>query len=547
MKFSKNKANINQIQVATFNTRTLSNDAYLSEFENALKKVKYDVIGLSETKRNGEGSIDCADFRFYYNGKTKKSKSPDDEKAASSGFIVNKRWLNNIKMCKCVSFRVLVLILKINKTSTMGFVQVYAPTSKASENEMNKFYGDVEKAQKMISDCTWKIVMGDWNSKIGLSQDIECDVMGQYGYGKRNERGERLIRFCRKSQLVITNTMFKKKPQQKWTWSLDMKTKNEIDFILTPHKNCVKNVEVLNSLDFESDHRMVRMTFELNESIQRLKQKHLQNFFVNPTEVGKIMNFNNELKNYALENENEVDVEEKLKNLKLKVMTAGEIFQTKPNQRPVITPVTKELIRQREFLRREARRNPDMKLNYYAFRKDVKKKIRNDVRNFELLKIDEAIRNNKSLKTARDGINKERSTVHSLKDEKGVLQSESSKINEIASNFYEKLFSSTMTDDKKKEVEPDLAGNDVEEFQPIDVDEIKIALTSMKLNKARGPDEFPVDLLKVCDDFVLNKLAGIFNEFLKIEKLPSDWLETNIVLIFKKGKKDEIKNYRPIS
>lgn len=59
----------------------------------------------------------------------------------------------------------------------------------------------------------------------------------------------------------------------------------------------------------------------------------------------------------------------------------------------------------------------------------------------------------------------------------------------------------------------------------------------MKYNKARGPDNFPIDIIKICDDRTLSKLVDIFNDLLSAEILPHDWLQRNITLIFKKGKK----------
>jgi hypothetical protein len=69
----------------------------------------------------------------------------------------------------------------------------------------------------------------------------------------------------------------------------------------------------------------------------------------------------------------------------------------------------------------------------------------------------------------------------------------------------------------------------------------------MKNNKSCGNDGIPVDILKVCDDVVLKALADFFNEFLHEEKVPDSWCESTIILLFKKGKRNEIENYRPIS
>ena len=65
MKNSKNKANQTQISVSTFNSRTLSNEAFLSELEIALEKINFDVIGLAETKRTVKESSTARTFDSF--------------------------------------------------------------------------------------------------------------------------------------------------------------------------------------------------------------------------------------------------------------------------------------------------------------------------------------------------------------------------------------------------------------------------------------------------------------------------------------------------
>ena len=48
------------------------------------------------------------------------------------------------------------------------------------------------------------IVMGDFNASVGEGDDEK--VAGKYGLGKRNARGQRMIEFCKKNKLVVTNT-----------------------------------------------------------------------------------------------------------------------------------------------------------------------------------------------------------------------------------------------------------------------------------------------------------------------------------------------------
>ena len=63
-----------------------------------------------------------------------------------------------------------------------------------------------------------KVIIGDWNAKIGKDNEGWETAMGEHGYGVQNERGERLLEFALKHQLFISNTRFQQKDSRKWTW-----------------------------------------------------------------------------------------------------------------------------------------------------------------------------------------------------------------------------------------------------------------------------------------------------------------------------------------
>jgi hypothetical protein len=69
-----------------------------------------------------------------------------------------------------------------------------------------------------------KIVMGDFNAKVGVDCDTWHTIIGKHGYREENERGERLLQFCRMNKMAIMNTWFEHRPPQKWTWIAPEKT-----------------------------------------------------------------------------------------------------------------------------------------------------------------------------------------------------------------------------------------------------------------------------------------------------------------------------------
>lgn len=46
--------------------------------------------------------------------------------------------------------------------------------------------------------------MGDWNAIVG--EGAEGQEVGAFGLGTRNERGDRLVDFCKQHDMTITNT-----------------------------------------------------------------------------------------------------------------------------------------------------------------------------------------------------------------------------------------------------------------------------------------------------------------------------------------------------
>ncbi len=102
-------------------------------------------------------------------------------------------------------------------------------------------------------------------------------AMGKYGSGSRNERGEHLLEFATLHNLFICNTIFKQKPNRKWTWeSPDGMHKNMIDLIIVQKrwKTSVINCRTFQGADISSDHSLVLCNIKLRLKNVQNKPKH---------------------------------------------------------------------------------------------------------------------------------------------------------------------------------------------------------------------------------------------------------------------------------
>ena len=315
----------------------------------------------------------------------------------------------------------------------LTFIQVYAPTSTAKDEEMNAFYRDLTKAIVKAKNSTWYVVAGDLNAKVSERKSNESDIMGKFGYGQRNDRGEKLMTFCRSNELFITNSLFKRKSNRKWTWlSPNGITKNEIDFFITHRNNkqCVKNVEVMNCLKDFSDHRMLRLTFGLTTAMKLYHNQFKKRITISDDPF-KIKKFNSNCCRQLLEMKNTSEYNQ----LEEILIQSSKHFGTKNQTESILSEKTKENLKLRHELYEKSKTNATFKAEHSKIRKISRKEIRKDVRNHEVKSLEIAIKNNQCLKTAKEGIEKRKNKIQSLKDSNGVTYHDNKIVLEIATNF----------------------------------------------------------------------------------------------------------------
>ncbi|KFV96137.1 RNA-directed DNA polymerase from mobile element jockey, partial [Fulmarus glacialis] len=72
-------------------------------------------------------------------------------------------------------------------------------------------------------------------------------------------------------------------------------------------------------------------------------------------------------------------------------------------------------------------------------------------------------------------------------------------------------------------------------------------LRNLQVHKSMGPDEIHWRVLKELADEVAKPLSIVFEKSWQSGQVPAVWKRRNITLIFKKGKKEDPGNCRPVS
>ena len=89
---------------------------------------------------------------------------------------------------------------------------------------------------------------------------------------------------------------------------------------------------------------------------------------------------------------------------------------------------------------------------------------------------------------------------------------------------------------KKKKRDPEIIDSEVE-----------TAITALKKRKSPGPDKITNEQIKYAGEAMVKRFVKIFNTIIKTVRTPREWKQSDMIIIYKKGDKQEIENYRSIS
>ena len=115
--------------------------------------------------------------------------------------------------------------------------------------------------------------------------------------------------------------------------------------------------------------------------------------------------------------------------------------------------------------------------------------------------------------------------------------------------LFNTFFSDQFSEKSNYDIPVNYIGDNLSLFSKFEISRSSIAsfLKKQNPNKAPGPDGIHGYVIKNCASSISYPLFIIFNESFHSGYIPAEWKLANVVPVFKKGDKNKVDNYRPIS
>lgn len=530
-----------------------------------MTKANISILGITETKKKGTGikEIDNGHILIY------SGVQETDIAQAGVGCIITKKLARHIKDWQAITERLIRVTLE-GKEDT-NIVVGYGPNENDSVEIKDKFWEDLQTNIEALKGNTY--LVGDLNARVGRDNEKWHGTIGKYGEETLNNNGRRLLEFCIHNNLAIANTFFQHREIHKFT--REMLSRNEksiIDYIITekPRMSEINDVRVKRGAEIGSDHYLLVAKIKINDH-QQEETKNKKNLQPEEEKIRayklKIPEFRNKYKNiiqnYTTLNTNNSGktLEEKWTTFKnMLLSTAKEACgTTKQRRREKHTnwwnSKVKEEIKKKKILWKHYIQNKTNETyEHYKTQRDiakaeVRKAKQTSWEDFGNI-MESNFKSNQKLfyKVLKQlGKNKQR-PINTIKNKKGELITEGTKILERWKEYFEELLSTnqdtntcdSQNKDKSESKQP-------ENYEEISQKEITDALKKLKLGKSAGHDKLTPEMLKYMGKDGEELLRDIINQAWKSGEVPADWKIAIIVPIHKKGDIKDCNNYRGIS
>ncbi|XP_021934766.1 craniofacial development protein 2-like [Zootermopsis nevadensis] len=154
----KKKKNNCKKRIGTLNVRTLLPCRKLESLKLEMKRMRIDVLGVSEIRWRDVGDFWSGDYRVIHTG------SIEGRPGTGGVGVVLSRELGQ-RVSEYVQLNGRIILVKLDtKPNKTVIVQVYMLTSNQEDDEVERVYKEINEIIRGVNGEDNLIIMGDWNA-----------------------------------------------------------------------------------------------------------------------------------------------------------------------------------------------------------------------------------------------------------------------------------------------------------------------------------------------------------------------------------------------
>ena len=517
--------------IGTWNVRGM-NTGKLDIVKIEMKRLKIDILGISELHWAGSGYFNSDDYTVYYSG---------NESIRRNGvaFIANKKIATAVQGFSTINDRIISIHID-GKPRQLTILQVYAPTTDAKQEDIEKFYADLQQAIDQTPAKNTIYITGDFNAKVGAGED--APVVGKFGLGKRNEAGDRLIQCCQENRLLIANTWFEQPKRRLYTWTApNGQHRNQIDYFLCQQRwrSSIQAVKALPGADCGSDHQLLiaKVKLRFNTTKRPPVMRRLDTSNIPARYVVEVKNKIESLNAIGKASE---ELWEEMKSIITDTAEQSIPYKKSAKRPQWLSDATIEIAN-----RRRAVKATGKGVEFRVLKAEFQREARRDKEHYwneRCLKLEEACKQGHTrelfahVKQARAPFAPRKAA--NIKDRNGKILQNGNQIKCRWQEYTAELYAGNRPSHSAGLEDPTKQEPDIME------EEVARALKQLPNRKAPGIDGIPAELLK---PIPIQALTELCQQIWKTKTWPKDWTRSVFVPIPKKGDTHECCNYRTVA
>ena len=545
----KGTACLRKFRVGSWNVSSLSNRA--AEVGLAFHRRKVDVGCVQETRFKGEGNRKYGKagerYKLYWSG----CKEGTD----GVGIFVAEKWEETVVAVNRINARMMAVKIRVGD-KVVNVFSAYAPQAGREEVDKEKFWIKLMMEMDRIPKDEMVILAGDLNGHVGRSCSGYEEVHGGFGFGDRNEEGNRILEAAVALELMICNTWFKKERTKLISYAAGG-VESTVDYVLLRQRDrcMVRDAKIICGEECVPKHQLLVVDLLIKDK-ERKKAR-----FVPKLKVWllKDVKFREQFVAGMRENENVVkevgSVNDKWKAMKKQWRDTAEkvVGWTKGKPRHEETWWWNETVqlaveKKKKVFKEWFKDKKTENLEKYKIAKREARKLvavakgtkgKEIIENWQLEgNTSQAFRVAKRLGRERQDIK----GVKCLKDDSGRIVTNEEDIKETWKKHMEKIMNEEFVWKKNiVSVSKEGPASRISEL------EVANAIKSMKLGKAPGLSGVVSEMIIAGEEVSVSWLTDLCNCIVKEGHVPEDWKSSVSIPIYKgKGDPMDCGSYRGV-